>query len=64
MSRTTLYIVIALMSIALMGIIGLQAYWLRQAMVINNRNFNAAVNDALDQVALRLEQEEMDQQIQ
>ncbi len=46
------------MSISLLGIIGLQSYWIRQALQLSEENFNAGANDALNQVAEQLRKQE------
>lgn len=46
------------MSLALAGSIGLQVYWIRKAIELSEAHFATSVNDALSQVARRLEQRE------
>lgn len=47
------------MSIALIGIIALQAYWIRQAVQLNEVHFDTSVNDALNEVVERLSKQEL-----
>ena len=61
MNKRTLYIIIGLMSVALVGIIGLQAYWISKAMNLSQRHFETHVNNALQLVVRQLEQQEMNQ---
>ncbi len=58
MKKSQIHIIIVLMGIALLGLIALQVYWIRKAVELSEENFNTSVNDALNQVAQRLEQEE------
>lgn len=51
-------IILVLMSLALIGIITMQAYSISRAVKINSKRFEHAVNEALNQVALQLEKEE------
>lgn len=59
--RSRLNIIIALASIALIGIISLQVYWLNEGLQVNKATFDAQVQEALHQVAYQLEQDEVDQ---
>jgi two-component system, OmpR family, phosphate regulon sensor histidine kinase PhoR len=43
------------MSIALLGLIGIQVYWIQNAVVLRESRFNNAVNEALNQVVYRYE---------
>ncbi len=61
MNKRTLYIIIGLMSVALVGIIGLQAYWISKALNLSQRNFETHVNNAMRHVVRQLEQREMNQ---
>ncbi len=54
-----LHIIIGLMSVALLGIIGLQAWEIRKAIRLSQKNFRSSVNDALNQVVDRLEAAQM-----
>ena len=47
------------MSLALAGSIGLQVYWIRKAIALSEAQFATSVNDALNEVARRLEQREL-----
>lgn len=48
-------IVIGLMSLALVGLVIIQVYWISQAMRVNREIFERHVNDALQNVAVKLE---------
>jgi two-component system, OmpR family, phosphate regulon sensor histidine kinase PhoR len=56
--KSQIHILIVLMSLALAGSIGLQVYWIRKAIALSEAQFATSVNDALSQVARRLEQRE------
>ncbi|WP_205503185.1 sensor histidine kinase [Rufibacter psychrotolerans] len=58
MRKKTLLWVIVLMSISLIGLIGFQVYWIQHAVQMEEEVFDRNVNDALHQVARRLEQQE------
>ncbi|MBA9077940.1 sensor histidine kinase [Rufibacter quisquiliarum] len=58
MRKKTLFVVIALMSLTLIGLIGFQAYWIHHAVKMEEELFDRNVNDALHQVARRLETKE------
>jgi two-component system phosphate regulon sensor histidine kinase PhoR len=48
-------IVIGLMALALVGLVMIQVYWISQAMRVNKEIFERHVNDALQNVAIKLE---------
>ena len=52
-------LIIGLMSVALLGIVGLQVYQLRRAMRVSQIRFDVSVNDALSQVVNELEGAEL-----
>ncbi|WP_192821082.1 HAMP domain-containing sensor histidine kinase [Rufibacter sp. LB8] len=58
MKKKTLLLVIALMSLSLIGLIGFQAYWIQHAVQMEEEVFDRNVSVALHQVARRLETEE------
>ncbi|WP_053093744.1 sensor histidine kinase [Rufibacter radiotolerans] len=58
MRKKTLFLVIALMSISLVGLIGFQAYWIHHAVKMEEQVFDRNVQDALHQVARKLERQE------
>ncbi|RNI27977.1 sensor histidine kinase [Rufibacter immobilis] len=58
MRKKTLLWVIVLMSISLIGLIGFQVYWIHHAVQMEAEVFDRNVNDALHQVARRLETQE------
>ncbi|WP_062544935.1 sensor histidine kinase [Rufibacter tibetensis] len=58
MRKKTLLLVIFLMTISLIGLIGFQVYWIHHAVEMEEEVFDRNVNDALHQVARRLETKE------
>ena len=59
MKRREIHFLIGLMSVALLGIVGLQVHQISQALAINRRNFESRVNEALNQVVERLHSAEI-----
>jgi len=50
--------IIALMSLAMLGLIGLQFYWITTTIHLNKSRFKQNVHQALEKVAARLEKHE------
>ncbi|WP_017733117.1 sensor histidine kinase [Nafulsella turpanensis] len=59
MKRQKIYILIALMSLALLGLIAFQLYWIRNAIQLSEQQFEQEVQQALTEVAQRLEKQEV-----
>ena len=59
MKHRKIYILIALMSLALLGLIGFQLYWIRNAVDLSEQQFEQEVQQALSEVAQRLEKQEI-----
>ena len=59
MSKRKIRLLIALMSFALLGLIGFQAYWLRFMLETKRENFAKDVRTSLDQVVRKLEKQEL-----
>ncbi len=59
MSPIRLYSIIAIMSLALLGIIGIQVSLLKRSLEANRANFEAGVNDALHEVVSQMEAQRM-----
>jgi two-component system phosphate regulon sensor histidine kinase PhoR len=59
MSKNKIRLLIALMSFALLGLIGFQAYWLRFMLETKQENFAKDVRNSLDQVVRKLEKQEL-----
>lgn len=58
MKKRTLYLLIALMSVSLIGIVWVQTYWIHNGILVKEAQFNQLVNDALNSVVTDLEDEE------
>ena len=59
MKRQKIYILIALMSLAMLGLIAFQLYWIRNAIQLSEQQFEQEVQQALAEVAQRLEKQEV-----
>ncbi len=58
MNKRTLYILIALICLSLLGIIIVQFFWIRNAIQVKEAQFNRSVNDAMGVVVNKLETKE------
>ncbi len=58
MNKKAIFVIILMMSLALVGSIGLQIYWISNAVNINEEQFDKNVFAALRHVAERMEREE------
>lgn len=56
--------IIVVMTIALIGLMGIQVYWIGDAIKVKEATFVRDVNQAITQVVVRLEREEMQRQFQ
>jgi two-component system phosphate regulon sensor histidine kinase PhoR len=59
MSKRKIQIIVGLMCVALIGLIGFQWYWIREAIAIRNDQFNQKVSESVQEVVHRLEKQEM-----
>ncbi len=59
MTKRKIQIIVGLMCIALIGLIGFQWYWIREAIAIRNEQFNHKVAESVQEVVHRLEKQEM-----
>jgi two-component system phosphate regulon sensor histidine kinase PhoR len=59
MTKRKIQIIIGLMCLALIGLIGFQWYWIREAIAIRNEQFNRKVAESVQEVVHRLEKQEM-----
>ena len=59
MSKKTIWLIISLMSIALIGLIGFQLYWINNAISLRNDRFEKDVQESLRNVAQKIEKNEM-----
>ena len=54
MNRKVIIFIIVLMSLALMALVGVQGYWVKNAMIVRQANFVRSVNEAFNGMSLRL----------
>jgi len=59
MSRKMIRTIIALMSLAMIGLIGFQAYWINNAIDVSHVKFNQNVHEALNHIVTNLEKREV-----
>ena len=59
MTQNTIKWIIVLMGLALIGLISFQMYWINNAINISEDRFNKGVQDALNSVSDKLEQQEI-----
>lgn len=59
MTKRKIQIIVGLMCLALVGLIGFQWYWIREAIAIRNEQFNHKVAESVQAVVHRLEKQEM-----
>ena len=55
MNKKIIILVIILISFALVGLVGIQLYWIRNALAVKEANFDRSVNEALTGVIYKLE---------
>lgn len=58
MKRQSIFIIIGLMSLALLGLAGIQAYWINRAIELNEKNFDFSIYEALKKTTDRLQKAE------
>ncbi|WP_240534737.1 hypothetical protein [Pedobacter aquae] len=58
MRRKSISVIIGLMSFALLGVMAMQYYFLKESYQLKTQIFDSAVNDALKSVAYKLEKNE------
>ncbi len=59
MNKKNIFLVIILMTLALIGLISLQLFWVKNAIIIEENNFKRSVNDAMSIVITKLEKKEI-----
>ncbi len=59
MTKGKIQIIVSFMCIALMGLVGLQWYWINEAKTIRNDQFNQKVAESVQEVIHRLEKQEI-----
>ncbi len=63
MRKRVFVIIILTMGLALMGLAGLQIYWIKNAFQVREANFVKDVNEAVSNVVFKLEKMEVQQQV-
>ena len=63
MKKRTIWMMLGLMTIALLGVIAVQVYWLARASSLEERLFKERVNQAMERVVRQLEAREMKAQV-
>lgn len=58
MSKSSIFIIIVLMSVALLGLSGIQVYWIKKAIDLNETNFDYSVYQAIKRTSERLQKAE------
>jgi len=58
MKKRLMVFIIALMSVSLIGIVAMQLLWIKNAIEVNEALFDRSVNDALNNVVLKIEKRE------
>ncbi len=58
MTKASIRLIIMLMSIALLGLVGFQIYWISNALKVNEERFKKDVQEALNAVSQKLEKQE------
>ncbi|HNW99074.1 MAG TPA: HAMP domain-containing sensor histidine kinase [Bacteroidales bacterium] len=59
MNKKVILLVIILITIALIGLVGIQIYWIQNALAVKEANFDRSVNEALTNVIYKLEKLEV-----
>ena len=59
MNKRTIWIIVSLMSLALVGLISFQIYWINSAISLTRERFEKDVQESLRNVAIRLEKGEL-----
>jgi len=64
MNKKIIILVIVIISIALVGLVGIQLYWIKNALAVKEANFDRSVNEAMTNVVYKLEKLEVANSIQ
>ncbi|HPS46425.1 MAG TPA: hypothetical protein PKZ21_04570, partial [Bacteroidales bacterium] len=64
MNKKIILLVVILISIALIGLVGIQLYWIKNALAVKEAHFDRSVNEALTNVIYKLEKLEVANRIQ
>ncbi|MCB0395968.1 MAG: HAMP domain-containing histidine kinase [Flavobacteriales bacterium] len=59
MNKNVIRLIIALITMALIGLVGIQMYWIHSAIVVKNHRFEQSVTEAMNQVVNNLDKARM-----
>jgi two-component system phosphate regulon sensor histidine kinase PhoR len=62
MNKKNIILIIILMTLALIGLVSLQLYWIKSAIAVEEANFRRSVNEAISIVITKLEKKEINEQ--
>jgi two-component system phosphate regulon sensor histidine kinase PhoR len=62
MNNKNIILIIILMTLALIGLVSLQLYWIKSAIAVEEANFRRSVNEAISIVITKLEKKEINEQ--
>jgi len=63
MNKKNIIIIIILMTFALIGLVGLQLYWIKNAIAVEEANFRRSVDEAISIVITKIEKKEITTQL-
>ncbi len=63
MNKKNIIFIIILMTFALIGLVGLQLYWIKNAITVEEANFRRSVDEAISVVITKLEKKEITSQL-
>lgn len=63
MNRKIIILITLLVSIAIVILIGIQTYWIKNAVALRETNFQRSVSEAVNDLMIRIETEEINRQI-
>ncbi|MEI6695050.1 MAG: HAMP domain-containing sensor histidine kinase [Bacteroidota bacterium] len=63
MNKKNIIFIIILMTFALIGLVGLQLYWIKNAIAVEEANFRRSVDEAISIVITKLEKKEITSQL-
>ncbi len=64
MKKRSIILIIILISTALIGLMVIQVYWIKNAITVEEANFVRSVNDAVSKVIYKIEKNEMEREFQ
>ena len=64
MKRKYIIVIIFIITVSLIGLVGIQLYWIKSAIQVKESNFDRSVNEAMTNVIYKLEKIDLARQIQ